>query len=159
MPFDRLLDPEAIANWPKTLGRDGARTPFPWSAVADQAGFSSVEPWLPVDDVQRMLAVDSQHGDEASFLAFTRSCLSIRKAEAALRLGGLSIRTSGEAVLVFERIVNDRVIVCAFNLSADVVEVDALNRDTAILLESAPGVAAAMGQGCFVGYGAVWYME
>ncbi len=26
--------PRAIANWPETLGRDGARTPMPWVAVA-----------------------------------------------------------------------------------------------------------------------------
>lgn len=30
IPFDALLDPEAIANWPMTLSRDGARTPMPW---------------------------------------------------------------------------------------------------------------------------------
>ena len=28
VPFERLVDPEAIKNWPKTLGRDGARTPM-----------------------------------------------------------------------------------------------------------------------------------
>ena len=32
VPFDRLVHPEAIANGPKTLGRDGARTPMPWTA-------------------------------------------------------------------------------------------------------------------------------
>ena len=31
VPFERLQDPEAIANWPQTLGRDGARTPMPWT--------------------------------------------------------------------------------------------------------------------------------
>ena len=29
IPYDRLHDPEAIANWPMTLSRDGARTPMP----------------------------------------------------------------------------------------------------------------------------------
>ncbi|MBU2417894.1 MAG: alpha-glucosidase, partial [Alphaproteobacteria bacterium] len=47
VPFDRLVDPEAIANWPQTLGRDGARTPMPWSADQPHAGFSTAEPWLP----------------------------------------------------------------------------------------------------------------
>src|SRR3546814_7570324 len=28
VPFDRLQDPDAILNWPVTLGRDGARTPM-----------------------------------------------------------------------------------------------------------------------------------
>ncbi|MBW8755618.1 MAG: alpha-glucosidase, partial [Sphingomonadales bacterium] len=30
IPFELLQDPEAIANWPLTLSRDGARTPMPW---------------------------------------------------------------------------------------------------------------------------------
>jgi len=28
IPFELLQDPEAIANWPLTLSRDGARTPI-----------------------------------------------------------------------------------------------------------------------------------
>ena len=34
VPFDGSVDPEAIANWPETLARDGARTPMPWVADA-----------------------------------------------------------------------------------------------------------------------------
>ena len=38
VPFERLRDPEAIANWPETQGRDGARTPMPWRSDAPQRG-------------------------------------------------------------------------------------------------------------------------
>src|SRR3546814_1174734 len=38
--FEDLQDPEAIANWPHTLGRDGARTPLPWTSTARNAGFT-----------------------------------------------------------------------------------------------------------------------
>ncbi|MGB6230776.1 MAG: alpha-amylase family glycosyl hydrolase, partial [Litorimonas sp.] len=39
--FEDLKDPEAITNWPETLGRDGARTPMPWDGRSnDHAGFS-----------------------------------------------------------------------------------------------------------------------
>ena len=37
--FEDLLDPEAIANWPMTLSRDGARTPLPWIGSAPDQGF------------------------------------------------------------------------------------------------------------------------
>ena len=43
VPFERLKDPEAIANWPETQGRDGARTPMPWRSEAANAGFSQGE--------------------------------------------------------------------------------------------------------------------
>ena len=39
VPFDQLQDPEAIANWPHTLSRDGARTPMPWSAERPTSAF------------------------------------------------------------------------------------------------------------------------
>ena len=68
VPFERLQDPEAIANWPLTLGRDGARTPMPWVSGAVNAGFSEVEPWLPVDPAHLPLAVDAQEADPASTL-------------------------------------------------------------------------------------------
>ena len=47
VPFEKLQDPEAIANWPQTLSRDGARTPMPWSRDEPGHGFTSGEPWLP----------------------------------------------------------------------------------------------------------------
>ena len=39
--FEQLRDPEAIANWPMTLGRDGARTPMPWTSSERQATTSA----------------------------------------------------------------------------------------------------------------------
>src|SRR5256885_120691 len=48
LAFADLKDPEAITNWPRSLGRDGARTPMPWAAHAPNAGFSSARPWLPM---------------------------------------------------------------------------------------------------------------
>src|SRR3546814_7208559 len=39
VPFDRLQDPDAILNWPVTLGRDGARTPMPWIGGAPMRAF------------------------------------------------------------------------------------------------------------------------
>ena len=39
IPFEKLKDPEAIANWPETMGRDGARTPMPWSGRDSNGGW------------------------------------------------------------------------------------------------------------------------
>jgi alpha-glucosidase len=78
VPFERLVDPEAIANWPETLGRDGARTPMPWHAAQTNAGFSTVEPWLPVDPRHLPLAVDAQEADPASTLQVARRMIGLR---------------------------------------------------------------------------------
>ena len=43
VPYDKLRDPYGIAFWPNFKGRDGCRTPMPWTGAAD-AGFSPAEP-------------------------------------------------------------------------------------------------------------------
>ncbi|MGZ2411255.1 alpha-glucosidase [Sphingomonas sp. F9_3S_D5_B_2] len=117
VPFEQLQDPEAIANWPQTLSRDGARTPMPWSADAPSLGFSDGTPWLPAADTHRGLAVDLQDGDPASTLEFTRRCLELRKCNPALRAGSLRVVDAGERKLVFDRVACGQHLRCTFNLS------------------------------------------
>jgi alpha-glucosidase len=121
VPFDRLVDPEAIANWPETLGRDGARTPFPWRAEAPNAGFSTAEPWLPVDPRHPPLAVDRQDADPASMLNLTRRLIALRRREPALRLGTLRILDVPAPLLAFERRHGEETLTCLFNLGHETV--------------------------------------
>ena len=116
VPFDRLVDPEAIANWPRTLGRDGARTPLPWRANAPHAGFSTMEPWLPVDPRHPPLAVDRQDAHPASMLTLTRRLIAMRKREPALRLGSLRFLDAPAPLLAFERSHGGDTLTCVFNL-------------------------------------------
>ena len=116
VPFDRLVDPEAIANWPETLGRDGARTPMPWRSDAPHAGFSTAEPWLPVDPRHPPLAVDRQQSDDTSILNLTRRLIALRRGEPALRLGALRFLGAPAPLLAFERAHDDDVLTCVFNL-------------------------------------------
>lgn len=116
VPFDRLADPEAIANWPETLGRDGARTPLPWQADLPQAGFSTVEPWLPLDPRHINLAVDRQEQDPLSMLHVTRRLVALRRRHLALIRGDMRLLKSDEELLCFERVYDDERLVCVFNL-------------------------------------------
>jgi alpha-glucosidase len=117
VPFDRLQDPEAIANWPHTLSRDGARTPMPWSSTSQNLGFSSGEPWLPLGPDHRQLAVDLQQQLPNSTLAFTRECLRLRQSHPALRYGAMQVIEAGERLLVFDRSAGGQRLRCTFNLS------------------------------------------
>ncbi len=116
VPFDKLKDPEGITFWPRHKGRDGARTPMPWSADTPFAGFSSAEPWLPIDPRHPPLAVDAQEADPGSALAFTRAFLSWRKGHEALITGDIRFLDAPEPVLAFARGSGDGAILCAFNL-------------------------------------------
>lgn len=115
VPFDRLRDPEAIANWPLTLGRDGARTPMPWRRDAPHAGFSTGEPWLPVDPRHPALAADAQAADPGSILNWTRRLIALRGAEAALGRGDLTLVDAPAPLIAFERSEGGRRLLCLFN--------------------------------------------
>jgi alpha-glucosidase len=116
VPFERLQDPEAIANWPETQGRDGARTPMPWASEAPQAGFSQAEPWLPVDPRHLPLAVDLQERDANSMLALTRRLVALRKAHPALRHGAVRPVPAPAPLLAFQRGEGAERLLCVFNL-------------------------------------------
>lgn len=119
VPFSHLKDPEAIMNWPKTLGRDGARTPMPWSSAELNAGFSNVEPWLPVDPEHAKLAVDQQQGND-SILRFTTEALSVRKAHSALLHGQMLFEDSGvDSSLILRREDQGGAITAIFNFAGE----------------------------------------
>ena len=121
VPFERLVDPEAIANWPQTLGRDGARTPMPWTAGAVNAGFSTVEPWLPVDPAHLPLAVDAQEADPAATLHVARRLIGLRAQWPALKTGGMHLVDTNTPLLVFERGEGEAAMLCVFNLGFEAV--------------------------------------
>ncbi|WP_066529190.1 alpha-glucosidase [Erythrobacter sp. CCH5-A1] len=115
--FEDLQDPEAIVNWPHTLGRDGARTPMPWIAGAPQAGFSSANrTWLKLDPVHTGFAVDKQAADPVSTLAYARALLAARRGAPALARGGITLLDSPEDILAFLREDGESTVLCVFNL-------------------------------------------
>lgn len=116
VPFGRLQDPEAIANWPLTLSRDGARTPMPWNSAERNLGFSNGDPWLPLGESHAELAVDRQE-TAGSVLSFTRECLKLRHSRPALLHGSMRILEASEQLLVFERVSGSETLRCTFNLS------------------------------------------
>jgi alpha-glucosidase len=116
IPRERLVDPYGIAFWPAFKGRDGCRTPMPWTRDAPHGGFSTAEPWLPMPDAHRAMAVDVQASDAASTLSAARALLRWRRDVPALREGGIAFRPAPADVLLFERSLAGDRILCAFNL-------------------------------------------
>ncbi|HBS36560.1 MAG TPA: alpha-glucosidase, partial [Parvularcula sp.] len=122
VPFERLRDPEAITNWPATLGRDGARTPMPWNSAAAFGGFSTAEPWLPVDPSHVERSIERQNRDQDSVLNFTRRVIAFRKASPALRLGAIEFLTTPDDCVAFTRSYGGEKALCVFNIGAKPVK-------------------------------------
>ncbi|MEZ5920051.1 MAG: alpha-amylase family glycosyl hydrolase [Parvularculaceae bacterium] len=117
VPFEMLQDPEAIENWPHTLGRDGARTPMPWRHNKPNAGFSNGAPWLPVDQKHLMLSVDIQEADKDSTLNFMRRLIAARKATACLRHGDIAFVDDADGMLAYYRNTPHEEALCVFNIT------------------------------------------
>ena len=143
VPFERLVDPEAIANWPETLGRDGARTPMPWTSDAALVGFSTVEPWLPVDPRHRTMSVEAQESSGGgSTLDLTRRLIALRRDHPALRLGTMTLLDGPPDLVLFERRTDDQTLLCVFNLGHEPVAWTAPFGWTPILSVNAAGTGS-----------------
>ena len=115
--FEDLQDPFGIEFWPDFKGRDGCRTPMPWSSGLPNGGFSVAKPWLPVPLEHLPLAVDEQEKDPHSVLQMFRRFTAWRKQHVSLVTGDLALVQASESILAFERRGKGERVLCLFNFS------------------------------------------
>ena len=113
-----VKDPIGRMVWPKEKGRDGERTPMNWDATPS-AGFSTASTtWLPVgrDHAWRNVAGESR--DPKSLLNYYKTLIRLRKENAALRDGPVTIVDENNAnVLSFLRQKDGVTVLVALNFS------------------------------------------
>lgn len=117
VPFEDLQDPYGKRFWPKFKGRDGCRTPMPWSHDQLHGGFSESRPWLPVAMEHVQAAAEVQDQDETSMLNFYRSMIDFRRAYPSLMKGDLELVEADDEYVSFVREYGNARVFCAFNLS------------------------------------------
>ena len=153
--FDDLRDPYGIAFWPEFKGRDGARTPMPWEATNEAAGFTTGTPWLPVPPEHLALAAGAQ--GEGSMLDHYRRALAFRRAHPALRTGAQTVAAEGDVLRVLRVGAGEQVLLVA-NLGeapATALLPEGAWRDVGQGLGVAPGEGAvALGpwEACLLGH-------
>lgn len=117
IPPDKIQDPQGVnlgAGWT----RDVCRTPMQWNA-GKNAGFSEVEPWLPVsaDFAHRNVAV--MLGEPGSILNLHRKLLALRKGSPALKWGSYrAVDTACEDCFVYCRETEDESYLVALNFAS-----------------------------------------
>ncbi len=115
--FEDLQDPYGKKFWPKFKGRDGCRTPMVWNSNAENGGFSSAKPWLPVSDAHAARSADSQEGDSSSMLNFYRRMIAYRQAQEPLIKGTMQIVAQEEGFFAVIRETKSSRMFVASNLS------------------------------------------
>jgi alpha-glucosidase len=115
---DRVRDPFE-KNVPDIgVGRDGCRTPMQWEAAA-QAGFTTVEPWLPLTEDFAHANVATELAETDSILNLYRALLALRRARPELSVGSYSLVTVTGDVLVFQREHDAKRLLIALNFGAE----------------------------------------
>ncbi|MFQ3788913.1 alpha-amylase family glycosyl hydrolase [Halomonas sp. A29] len=103
LALEQLADPAGITFWPAYKGRDGCRTPHPWSAERRHGDFSQGKPWLPVPDEHLGLAMNRQDDDPDSLLNAYRTFLAFRREHVELVKGAIRYHPLRDGVLCLER--------------------------------------------------------
>jgi len=140
--FEDLRDPYGIRFWPSFKGRDGCRTPMPWSKDEVQAGFSTAKPWLPIPAAHRARAVDAEEADPRAVIHFYRKILALRRSSAALRCGDIAFLDTADDILAFTRSYDGETILCLYNMSREPRDWPLPSEYSTALVEplSAPGI-------------------
>ena len=107
-----IRDPVGDLYWPISKGRDGSRTPMPWTEGDNAAT------WLPRAVEHQGLSAATQTADRNSMLAFSRQMIGLRKGSPALTRGDIEMIDAHEPVLAFMRRECSERVLCVFNMSA-----------------------------------------
>lgn len=125
VPYELLQDPYGITFWPEFKGRDGCRTPIPWTADKPNAGFTTGTPWLPVAEPHLANAVSLQEQAPDSALNFARRFIAWRSKQPQLTRGTISFFDAPEPVLALRRELDgEPAVLAAFNLGTQEVSFD-----------------------------------
>jgi alpha-glucosidase len=108
IPPEKVQDPAALRQRGNAgehgldPGRDPERTPMQWTPYA-YAGFSTVEPWLPLNPDYPERNVEAQDADPESMLTLVRTLLVVRKETKALLEGDYQSYKASAGVFAYLR--------------------------------------------------------
>lgn len=100
------------------LARDNGRTPVQWNG-SKNAGFTTGEPWMRINDNYPYLNIQAQESDPESLLAFWKRCLKMRKMHKSFFIHGKLniIDENNEDVLYYSKDSGDGCAYVALNFS------------------------------------------
>jgi alpha-glucosidase len=135
VPPDRRTDPTWFRSNGTVVGRDGCRTPIPWTAAGAGHGFTTGEPWLPFGADATSQAVDQ----DPEVLQMYQSMLALRRSLRSSLGTEVTWLETPDDVLAFRR---EGGLICVLNGASEPVEVQ-VSGD--LLLSTSEGASASAG--------------
>lgn len=110
-------DVNALLNKHKMENRDNSRTPMQWTDEPF-AGFSTVEPWFPVNPNYKKINVAQQQEDKYSILTFYKDLIKLKKSDDLYTYGTFElVDADNPKVFAYTRTLNNKQALIAGNLS------------------------------------------
>ena len=149
MPGRLLKDVPLGLKRPRADDRDGVRTPMQWDS-GKNAGFTTGEPWLPVEPEHTRYNVEREKLDPNSIYSWYAKLLKLRHEDPVFREGSYVPLESGNPnVFVFGRKVGGKVGLVVLNTSAKKETVAVTGLDWPLfrnVILASPGAAAPQGR-------------
>jgi oligo-1,6-glucosidase len=112
-------DPEAVLASLRPMSRDNARTPMQWDA-SDHAGFTTGEPWIPVNPNHTEINAAAALDDPDSVLHHYRRLIELRHAEPAAVDGDFTmLLEEDERIYAFTRALGGTELLVVANFSGE----------------------------------------
>ncbi len=121
------------------FSRDNARAPMPWD-VSEHAGFSTVEPWLPLHGDFQTCNVASQNADAASVLSWYRKLAALRSSMVELTAGDYrELLEDSQQIYAYARTANGKTAIVLVNFTTTPAYYDESLVESATLVTSSYG--------------------
>jgi oligo-1,6-glucosidase len=131
----------------RKMGRDNARTPMQWDA-GPQAGFTSGEPWLPVNPNHDSINAEAALADPDSVFHHYRRLIELRHTLAVIAHGDFTmLLEDDERVYAFTRAYEGVELLVLGNFSGDEVRVELPGWEEAEQLIGAAGLTLGPWEG------------
>lgn len=114
---EKMQDPWGINLGPERT-RDGCRTPIQWDSSA-HAGFSTVEPWLPVQDDYTWRNYTDMSADPTSILSLYKKLVWLRKKTPALSIGSYAPIQAPDGVFAYIREQDGQRVLVGLNFTGE----------------------------------------
>lgn len=123
MYYTRLANgymPDEILRAINVKGRDNARTPMQWS-TEKYAGFSTVEPWLTVNDNYSTINVEHALADQQSIFYTYQKLIALRKENPVMVWGKYELVHSPDTIFTYTRSHQSTIWQVVANLTSETI--------------------------------------
>lgn len=120
VPREKLQDLDGIKFWPAYQGRDGCRTPIPWTSELPHCGFSTgtQDTWLPIVHEHKEVNVSNQEADQESVLNRYRKFVGLLEMHPILKKGKHTLLScENPNILMIKKQLGDSTTLSIFNFS------------------------------------------